>query len=269
MVDVRSAKPVEPDPVTRAFYRKVFTRLQEAEVPFVVGGAYALARYAGIERHTKDVDVFCRREDVPRAFEALEHAGCWTDLTFPHWLGKAGGADAVADLIFSSGNGLASVDDAWFEHACLDEVVGMPVLLCPAEEMIWQKSFIMERERFDGADVIHLIRARAEVLDWARMLRRFGEHRRVLFSHLVLFGYVYPGERLRIPRWVMQELIRELEVEQASTPEEERLCRGTFLSRAQYLSDVQRWGYRDMRIEPEGPMSAADIAHWTAAIDEP
>jgi hypothetical protein len=27
------------------------------------------------------------------------------------------------------------------------------------EEMVWQKAFIMERERFDGADVVHLIQA--------------------------------------------------------------------------------------------------------------
>ncbi len=268
MVEVPRAKPIEPDPVTRAFYQRVFNRLQEAEVPFVVGGAYALARYAGIERHTKDVDVFCRREDVPRAFEALERGGCWTDLTFPHWLGKAGGNDACADIIFNSGNGLAEVDDAWFLHACVDEVVGVPVLLCPAEEMIWQKGFIMERERFDGADVAHLIRARAESLDWARLLRRYGEHRRVLLSHLVLFGYIYPAERTRVPAWVLDELLRDVKIEQTEAPDDGHPCRGTFLSRSQYLTDVQRWGYRDMRLEPDGPMSANDVAHWTAAIDD-
>ena len=126
----------------------------------------------------------------------------------------------------------------------------------------------MERERFDGADVAHLIRSRAESLDWARLLRRFGEHRRVLFAHLVLFGYIYPAERTRVPDWVLDELMREVKIEQTAAPDDGHPCRGPFLSRAQYLADVQRWGYRDMRLEPEGPLSAGDIAHWTAAIDD-
>ena len=37
--------------------------------------------------------------------------------------------------------------------------------LIPVEEMIWSKGLIMERERFDGADVTHLIRARTATCD--------------------------------------------------------------------------------------------------------
>ena len=64
----------------------------------------------------------------------------------------------------------------------------------PVEEMIWSKAFLMERERFDGADVLHLMRARQKEINWPRLLSRFGEHWRVLLSHLVLFPYVYPNE---------------------------------------------------------------------------
>jgi hypothetical protein len=61
-------------------------------------------------------------------------------------------------------------------------VMGQPVRLCPAEETIWSKAFVMERERYDGADIAHLLRARAEMLDWRRLTRRFGRHWRVLFG---------------------------------------------------------------------------------------
>jgi hypothetical protein len=44
------------------------------------------------------------------------------------------------------------VDDLWFAHATPGDVLGIPVRLCPPEEMIWSKAFIMERERYDGAD---------------------------------------------------------------------------------------------------------------------
>ena len=57
----------------------------------------------------------------------------------------------------------------------------------------------MERERFDGADIAHLVQANAERIDWKLLLERFGNHWRVLLSHLTMFGFVEPtliGERL-------------------------------------------------------------------------
>ena len=46
------------------------------------------------------------------------------------------------------------------------------------------------------------------------------------------------------------------------------VCRGTILSREQYLADIECWGYRDARRLPEGTMTTAEIARWTAAIEE-
>ena len=141
-----------------------------------------MERYTGIARHTKDFDLFVRRGDIERLFREFEAAGYRTELTFPHWLGKVYHEDAFVDLIFSTGNGVGEVDDAWFEHAVTEEVLGMSVAICPAEEIIWSKAYIMERERFDGADVAHLLLARGESLDWPRLLRRFGPHWRLLLA---------------------------------------------------------------------------------------
>jgi hypothetical protein len=258
----------ELGPETRAFYQRTLAALNAAKVPYLVGGAYALARYTGIERHTKDLDVFVRRSDCPRLLRALTRAGCRTDLTFPHWLAKAFCGDDYVDVIFSSGNGVAAVDDLWFVHAVPGEIFDVPTRLCPPEEMIWSKAFIMERERFDGADVIHLLRARAEELDWARLLARFDRQWRVLLSHLTLFGFVYPAERTRIPASVMRELLGRLDSELEGPGPDEPVCQGTILSRAQYRVDIQQWGYKDPRQSPDGTMSSDEIALWTAAIDE-
>jgi hypothetical protein len=187
--------PPHLDPQTFAFYERALTTLNDAGVPYLVGGAYAFERYTGIARHTKDFDIFVRPDDLDRVFATLAGAGCDTEVTFPHWLGKARCGGDLVDIIFSSGNGVAAVDELWFRHAIDDTVLGIPVQLMPAEEMIWSKGFIMERERYDGADVAHILRARAHLLDWGRLLARFGRHWRVLFSHLVLFGFVYPTER--------------------------------------------------------------------------
>ncbi len=44
----------------QAFYRKAIHVLHGANVPFMMGGAYALAQYTGVIRHTKDFDIFVR-----------------------------------------------------------------------------------------------------------------------------------------------------------------------------------------------------------------
>ncbi len=253
---------------TRDFYRDAMTVFNRAGVPFLVGGAYALQRYTGIERHTKDFDVFVRAEDSGAALDALRDAGFATELTFPHWLGKAYQGDNFVDVIFSSGNGVGRVDDEWFANAVDGEVLGMAARLCPVEEVIWQKAFIQERERFDGADIMHLIHARSDDLDWSRLLRRFGSHWRVLLGHLVVFGYVYPGERHRVPEWVMNDLLVRLQGEVGASTQTGHLCQGTLLSREQYLIDIERWGYDDARREPKGPMTDDAIDHWTRAIQE-
>ena len=255
-------------PETAAFYRSMIEALRSTDVPFLVGGAYAFARYTGIERHTKDFDVFVRESDVERTLAALGRAGCVTELTFPHWLGKAYCGDDFIDVIFSSGNGLVSVDEEWFAHAVAEEVLGLLVKLVPAEEMLWSKAFVMERERYDGADITHLLRATAAVLDWPRVLRRFGEHWRVLLSHLILFGYVYPAEARQIPDWLLRDLLRRVGDEIVAPAQPERICRGPFISRAQYLIDIEEWGYRDPRLHTNGgPMTRSEVRHWTAAID--
>lgn len=252
--------------ITHAFYRSVMSRLTDAQVPFLVGGAYALTRFTHLERGTKDFDIFLRRCDIERALAALESGDCHTELTYPHWLGKAiCGADLV-DIIFSSGNAVANVDDEWFAHAPAGEVMGVPVKLSPAEEMIWSKAFIMERERFDGADVQHLILRCGAALDWPRLMRRFDAHWHILLAHVVLFGFIYPSERMSIPGWVMDQLIARLQREQNEKANEGRVCRGTLLSRAQYLVDIEQWGYADARLGPQGVMTQEEVERWTAAI---
>jgi hypothetical protein len=251
---------------TREFYLRAMRLLDEAEIDFLVGGAYAFERYTGIARHTKDFDIFVHPRDVERVLDTLGAAGCETELPFPHWLGKARCGEDFVDVIFSSGNGVAVVDDEWFTHSVPEEVFARPVRLIPGEEMIWSKAFIMERERFDGGDVAHILRASAERLDWPRLVARFGDAWRVLMAHLVLFGFIYPGERHRIPPGVLTELFARLQRELATPEPGPRVCRGTILPRAQYLVDVDRWGYTDPRLAPEGNMTERETAIWTAGI---
>jgi hypothetical protein len=254
------------EPSTRAFYRDALDLLLGVRLPFLIGGAYALERYTGIARHTKDLDVFVRRPDSEDVLEAFARAGYRTERTFPHWLGKVYRDDNILDVIYSSGNGIVEVDDDWFRHAVEGTVLDRTVLLTPAEEAIWSKSFVMERERFDGADINHLLLACADTLDWNRLLRRFEPDWHLLLVHLLLFRYVYPAEARRIPDRVLDQLLDRLQGERAGPPHAEPLCRGTLLSRAQYLIDIQEKGHRDARLPPWGKMTPEQIDRWTALI---
>jgi hypothetical protein len=220
--------------------------LAASGVPHLVAGAYAFFEYTGIFRDTKDLDVFLRERDLEDAFRVLENAGFRAELLDPTWIGKAYRGEYFVDLIFSSGNGIAVVDDLWFEHARPARVMGVDVLLAPPEEMIWSKGFVLERERFDGADVNHLIRAMGEELDWGRLLFRFDRYWEVLLSHLMLFRFAYPGERSKVPDRLLETLLARTR-DGMGSDHPRALCRGNLMSRIQYRHDIEQLGYEDGR----------------------
>jgi len=246
------------------FYRGILSKMESVGVPYVIGGAVAFSHYSKVPRDTKDLDIFVKRSDCPRVLEAFASDGYATATPFPHWLAKIGRGEDFVDVIYSSGNGLVRVDDLWFEHASKADVLGFIVPMSPPEEMIWSKAFLQERERYDGADVVHIIREVGPSLDLPRLLMRFGDHWRVLLSHLVLFGFVYPDKRQVIPEWVMEELVRRLSASRPNPAND--LCYGTLLSREQYLDDLTRLKYRDARAQPIGGMTEEEIQIWTDAI---
>jgi hypothetical protein len=258
----------KPDGMASDFYRDCLNVLGQANVPVLVGGAFAQEFFTGISRSTKDLDIFIVESSLQRALNALRDHGYRTEITFSHWLAKAfdnEGANFV-DIIFNSGNGLCKVDESWFERAASGEAFGQPVQFCPVEESIWQKAFIMERERYDGADIAHLLRAQSDKLDWDHLLRRFGPHWRVLLSYITLFGYIYPTERSKIPERVQRRLANLFAREIGRDAQGENICAGTLLSRAQFLVDIDEWGYRDVRTPDL--MSSEAVERWTNAADE-
>ena len=253
---------------SRLFYRDAMEVLNRAKVPFLVGGAFAFIHQAGIDKSTKDLDIFARPSDVQRLLEACATAGYETELVFSHWLAKIRSPEGFIDVIFSSGNGLCTVDDGWFQHAVPAEILGVKVHIVPAEEMLWSKAFVMERNRYDGGDIAHLLQTRASAMDWARLLSRFNAHWRVLFSHVILFGFVYPAQRLRIPDWFMHEMVRRLELEMQSLPPDRRVCQGTLLSWSQYLVHLDRGEYEDARHLPRGKLTCEETQHMTDVLQQ-
>jgi hypothetical protein len=87
----------------------------------------------------------------------------------------------------------------------------------------------------------------------------------VLLAHLVLFGFIYPSERSKVPAQVMEDLSARLTQETRSHEAAEPVCYGTLLSWSQYLGDVLGGSFRDARIRPYGNLTPEEVARWTSA----
>lgn len=248
------------------FYQDAFAILEEAGIPFLIGGAFAQSRHTGRDRDTKDLDIILRRDDVPRMLVAFEHAGYHAEVPYPHWLAKIHSNGQYLDVLFGSGNGVIHVEQSWWVHAVEADVLDRKVKLCPPEELLWSKAFVQERERFDGADVLHLLHACARTMDWDRLVARFDHHWPVLYGHIVMFLFAYPDRRGDVPHRVIEELSCRLQ--RLEPQETEHICYGTLVSREQYLYDVNTLGYEDARLQPRGGMTSRDLEIWTDAIDK-
>jgi len=113
--------------------------------------------------------------------------------------------------------------------------------------MIWYNGFVLKRQRFDGADVAHLIHAMGDKMDWERLMRRFEPHWEILLSHVMMYRFAYPSERSRVPDRVLTRLCARAMESLREGDWEERVCRGTLMSKCNYQIDIREWGFQDGR----------------------
>ena len=242
--------------------REALEHLNGGRAPYLVGGTLGCQVHTGAHgtnARTAYLELFVREADRRRVLDLLRERSWDAIGDVSHWLTKARRGDSVIDVSCGSANGIARVDDLWFTHSVPGRVLDVETRLVPVEEMIWSKAFTMDKCRFEGADVAHLLLMQAGRISWDRLLWRFGRHWRVLLGHLMFFGYVYPERRTLVPAALVDTLLVLLRHEQdesdaglANGAADQPTCRGTLLSRDQYRIDVDVWGFRDARLEAGG-----------------
>lgn len=240
------AADLEYGDVEREVYESALRAVEEAGIPFVLGGAAAMHSYTGIYRNTKDLDLFLKAEDVRRALSVLEAAGFDTCVEFDNWLAKATRGEHFVDLIFALGNGKLRVTDEWLTGGPTLDIGAVPAPVMPVEAMIASKVYIAVRHRFDGADVVHLIHGVQTQLDWEKVVSLLGDDRELLLWHLLLYHYVYPQDYDRLPWDVMDQLWQEVR-SGAAAKRADVGFRGTLLDPFSFHVDVQDWHYEDTR----------------------
>jgi hypothetical protein len=236
-------------PRERRVYTRALDALRQEGPPYVVSGLYALHQHTGIYRETKDLDVMLLPSDVEHAARVLKSAGFRVVLSAAHWLAKARDGELFIDLVFGMANGLHLIDSSWIEHAYKGEIAGIPTLITAPEDLIFHRLFIWERHRSDMSDIAHLILMYGDRMDWERLIRRTGDHWRLLLAQIHFFDFVYPGRRECIPTAVRRELLERAGDSLDQPDGEPDVCQGTLISRFSFAIDVKEWGFRDMRAE--------------------
>ena len=236
-------------PRAGAFYREVLELLTESGTGFLIGGAYAVFHYTGVQRDTKDLDVFCRPEDCPLILKFFAARGYRVEQTDIRWLAKIYDGDRFVDLIFDTPSNIGRVDGSWFDHAVAGTLMGIPVKYVAAEDMIWLKSYVQNRLRYDGADIQHIFLRYGRHLDWTRLLARLNPHWQLLLSSLVLFQFIYPADyRDIVPRWLISELMNRVSGQYELPAGVRPVCRGPLIDQHQYRIDVDEWGYKVLQV---------------------
>lgn len=226
------------------FYQKTLKLIQKSRIPFLIGGTFAFTHYTNIKRPTKDIDVFCKSGDYLRILELFRRNGFKTEISDSRWLAKIFQGKYFVDLIFGSVNGIAPVDDSWFEKAPSASILNTKTLLIPPEEMIWSKIYRHNKNHYDGHDVTHLILKTGKEINWKRLLNRMEPHWLLLFSSILLFIFVYPANANIIPRWLIDELMERFKHQINLPLPKELISRGPLLSRSEYKIDITKWGYQ-------------------------
>ena len=241
---VSTSKPPEFSTEQEALFREVIQLMDRNRVPFVISGAFALHEHTGIWRDTKDLDFFLPCQEVPRALKALEDDGFETEITDPVWLAKGKREGYFVDLITGMSNAVVRVDYSWIKRAAWSEVFGEKVRVLAPEELIASKVFVTRRERFDGADICHVIYGTKGKFDWTRLMHLMGEHWEMLLWSLVFYHYIYPAHSDYVPKQIWDELLKRFRVE-LDHPNKGAEFRGSLIDENMFAIDISEWGKRN------------------------
>jgi nucleotidyltransferase DUF2204 len=236
---------IKPPPAAEAFYSEVLQLMAASDIPFLVSGTYALASYTGIDRPTKDVDVFAKAGDALKMLHIFKEQDFDVEIVDERWLARITRGELFVDVIYNMPTVTTHVTDEWFANAPRAELFGANVRLVPPTQLIWSKIFVQDHHRFDGADVAHMILKRHEEIDWRQLLSHMELYWEVLLIALLNFRFIYPSERHVVPTWLMEELLERLRDQADVKGPGKKVCRGRIFSPRDYAIDVERWGFSE------------------------
>ena len=192
-----------------SIYKQVIAEATRRHIPFAVGGGLAAMAYAGQWRNSKDIDLYIHAQDRERMVELVHDLGL-TDYydTLPYdraWIYRSVRGETIVDIIWAMANQRAQVDHVWLSGPEV-EVDGEHFRLLPAEEALWSKLYVLQRDRCDWPDAFNLLYGAGPEMDWKRLLDRLADDRPLLRAVLTLFLWLSPDRSRELPTWIWPEL---------------------------------------------------------------
>lgn len=229
-------------------YKDVLRLLSRHRIAYSVSGAIALQEHTGVSRPIKDLDIFLTSESAGAALDCLQDAGFRCEICDPVWLAKVHRDGFFVDFITGMSNAAIAVTSEWIERSRPASVLGVPTRILAAEELLASKLFVVRRERFDGADIAHIVYATGGRLDWERVLELAGAHWEMLLWALILFRYIYPAQSHYVPLSVWTQLMHQL-MFRLLHPDPCARFRGSLVDENMFAIDVNEWGLDDLLSE--------------------
>jgi Uncharacterised nucleotidyltransferase len=183
-------------------YCQVIDCANERGIPFAIGGAFAMATLTGFWRDTKDLDIYALPEHRDAMLHLLNSLGFQDYFdTKPYdrwWIYRSTKDDTIVDLIWAMANHRAQIDELWMSGPEV-EIRGRHLRVLPAEAILWDKLYIMQRERCDWPDAMNVLYWTCEDIDWPYLLERVGDDRPLLAGALTVFRWLSPGRAQKLP----------------------------------------------------------------------
>ena len=191
-------------------YRCVLVEAAASGPGFALGGAFAVATHTGCLRNTKDLDIYVLPAERQRMIDVLHRCGLedyYSRLPYDRgWIFRGTRDDAIVDVIWGMPNRRAEIDDQWITRGPKLQVRDQVLSMVPAEELIWSKLYVMQRQRCDWPDVLNLLYYTVGTLDWSHLLDRFGHDTPLLSGVLSVFSWLCPERADSIPAWLCDRI---------------------------------------------------------------
>jgi hypothetical protein len=146
--------------------KRVASVLKQAEVPFALGGSFAVYAHGG-HSSDHDVDFLIREQDKERALAELSAVGFQVEQPPEDWLVKVFDEGRMVDLIYRPVE--SPVTDATLRDTVMRpvEAINMPVL--SATQLMVHKLLSYTQHYCDFATGLPVARSLREQIDWDRV----------------------------------------------------------------------------------------------------
>ena len=174
-------------------FKRAVAALQDAEIPFLLGGSLATWAHGGPETRN-DLDFMIRPEDAERAQRALVDAGMDAEDPPEDWLLKVRDGDVVVDLIHHPTG--FEITDQVIARGPEKNVAAMQMRVMAIEDVLASKLLALGEHSLDLEGSLQLARAVREQVNWSEVRART-EHSPYARAFVYLaeqLGITRPGE---------------------------------------------------------------------------